>query len=85
MRSEQEIREMLQTFQQFARADRYMAEKDTLQWVLGEFSEKPTEIIHGVNCQKVVHDRRGMLHSADDDGPFEFNGAKYCGRCHAAL
>jgi hypothetical protein len=59
-----------------------------LQWVLGEYPPKPREpepVVHGRNCPKVVHDRRGMGHLAEDDGPFEFDGIKYCGRCHEKL
>ena len=33
-------------------------------------------------CEKVPHTRDGYLHSEDDDGPYDVDGVKYCGRCH---
>jgi len=44
------------------------------------------DIVHGTNCQKVVHDGRGgYLHAFDDDSPYIVDGQHYCGRCHVCL
>lgn len=46
----------------------------------------PSEIKHGVNCEKVIHKtNQGFLHWSDDDRPFDVDGVNYCGRCHQAL
>jgi hypothetical protein len=39
---------------------------------------------HGVGqCHKVHHDDTGgYLHGANDDRPYDVDGATYCGRCH---
>lgn len=42
-------------------------------------------IIHGVNCQKVIHTSSGYLHADDDDKKYNVDGCDYCGRCHIAL
>lgn len=42
--------------------------------------------MHGVDCLKSPHSRRGRyLHDADDDRPYYDDGLTYCGRCHAWL
>ena len=40
---------------------------------------------HGFDCGKVPHEAEGYLHSATDDGPYDVDGVRYCGRCHEAL
>lgn len=45
----------------------------------------PLVVKHGINCQKKPHLKSGMLHSKDDDGPYDVDGCLYCGRCHKAL
>lgn len=42
-------------------------------------------IIHGQDCEKVEHDREGLLHTKEDDTPFNDDGVEYCGRCHSLL
>ncbi len=37
---------------------------------------------HGRDCPKVEHHGGGYLHGADDDRPYDVDGAQYCGRCH---
>ena len=37
---------------------------------------------HGTSCPKVEHIGGGLLHSPEDDGPYEVDGLTYCGRCH---
>ena len=40
--------------------------------------------LHGWSCPKVQHgNKSGFLHGAcDDDGPYDVDGVRYCGRCH---
>lgn len=38
---------------------------------------------HGINCVKAPHTDGGYLHADTDDGPYEVDNVKYCGRCHA--
>ena len=47
----------------------------------------PSEVIHGFNCPKVIHDPvwPGYLHDDNDDTPYDVDGVKYCGRCHYAI
>lgn len=41
---------------------------------------------HGVSCVKRYHVSSaagyGYMHADDDDGPYDVDGVKYCGRCH---
>lgn len=40
--------------------------------------------MHGRDCPKVEHvGDIGYLHGPHDDGPYNVDGVKYCGRCHA--
>ena len=48
--------------------------------------KKQAEFMHGVNCEKVKHDKSGgYLHADDDDRPYDVDGVMYCGRCHICL
>lgn len=61
---------------------------DGLEKRIRELFSIPEEaIVHGVNCQKSIHDRMmtGYLHSENDDRPYDVDGVKYCGRCHFVL
>lgn len=53
----------------------------------GEHAAPPAgDVIHGKTCTKYSHgDGKGFLHSEDEDGSYDVDGALYCGRCHAAL
>jgi hypothetical protein len=50
-------------------------------------TEQQTRGVHGETCRKVPHTNPagGYLHGADDDRPYDVDGAKCCGRCHYAL
>lgn len=56
--------------------------ENSLNSIKNSYGEK---IIHGVNCQKVIHIGNGHLHSGDDNKPYDVDGCSYCGRCHHAL
>lgn len=43
------------------------------------------EIVHGVNCDKVVHVAWGYHHHDSYDGPYVVDEIQYCGRCHGCL
>ena len=46
----------------------------------------PVEIVHGVNCPKVEHERYDtFIHDADFDGTYQVDGIRYCGRCHRQI
>lgn len=45
----------------------------------------PSPARHGVNCPKAPHGAGGFLHLPEDDGPYDVDGVKYCGRCHSWL
>lgn len=45
----------------------------------------PTPITHGVTCEKSPHVGDGYLHAPADDGPYDVDGVRYCGRCHMVL
>ena len=46
------------------------------------FSKEEFAIIHGVNCEKVLHMGTGYLHGQQDDTIYDVDGITYCGRCH---
>lgn len=41
---------------------------------------------HGIDCHKVLHismsPHQAWQHESNDDGPFDVDGVRYCGRCH---
>lgn len=59
-----------------------IAQRDPILIYLSVVSSSPA---HGAECQKAPHTGSGYLHAADDDGPYNVDGAAYCGRCHHCL
>ncbi len=45
----------------------------------------PPYVEHGKTCKKAPHGAGGYLHLPEDDGPYDVDGVKYCGRCHVYL
>lgn len=59
--------------------------RDRLLDITQQRQISPRKHQHGRDCPKVAHLGNGYLHDADDDRPYDVDGAIYCGRCHAAL
>lgn len=41
--------------------------------------------VHGSTCEKVKHTGGDYSHGHNDNGPYDVDGVKYCGRCHNPL
>ena len=58
------------------------------KYVRGRFAHVRKLTVHGVDCPKLPHTHPDLIsygHEAEFDGPFELEGVKLCGRCHAML
>jgi len=77
-----------QDWNEFCRAE--SKGKHFSEHIRGKFEHQQIqqEMEHGVNCPKIEHsgDLEAMYtHEANEDGPFELQGVRLCGRCHAML